>query len=143
MTFSPATIVYKRGNDLDLETVIELYHASTLGQRRPIDNRACVVQMIEHANLVISAWDGELLVGIARSFTDFCYVAYLADLAVRQSHQQQGIGKELIRHTQAALGPAARIVLLAAPAAETYYPHLGFTHHPQAWILGARDNVVE
>jgi predicted N-acetyltransferase YhbS len=75
-----------------------------------------------------------LLVGISRSLTDFSYATYLADLAVRESHQRRGIGKELIRLTQQASAPAS-IILLAAPAAEQYYPHIGFAHHPQAWIL--------
>jgi predicted N-acetyltransferase YhbS len=94
-----------------------------------------MAQMMEHANLVITAWDGDLLVGISRSLTDFSYVAYLSDLAVRLSHQKQGIGKELMRRTQAELGPKAMIVLLAAPGAKDYYSHVGFTHHPRAWIL--------
>jgi hypothetical protein len=47
-----------------------------------------------------------------------------------------GIGKELIRRTQQAGGPNARVVLLAAPAAVNYYPHVGFTQHPSAWTLG-------
>jgi len=66
--------------------------------------------------------------------TDFSYATYLSDLAVRVSHQRQGIGKELMRRTQQASAPAT-IILLAAPAAEQYYPHVGFTHHPQAWRL--------
>jgi hypothetical protein len=37
------------------------------------------------------------------------------------------------------MGSEARIVLLAAPAAVDYYPHIGFTHHPQAWVLQAGD----
>ena len=93
-----------------------------------------MISMLTQANLIISAWDGELLVGIARSFTDFGFVTYLSDLAVRQSHQKQGIGKELTRLTQAA-APQAVLVLLAAPAAVEYYPHIGFEHYTQAWIL--------
>jgi GNAT superfamily N-acetyltransferase len=84
-----------------------------------------------------SAWDGELMVGIARSLTDFSYVAYLSDLAVRESHQRLGIGTDLIRQTRAALGPRSMLVLLAVPAAVDYYPRVGFSHHPQAWILRA------
>jgi ribosomal protein S18 acetylase RimI-like enzyme len=135
-------ITYRTGNDLDLDAVIELYHASTLGERRPVHDRACMAQMMEHANLIVTAWEGKLLVGIARTLTDFCYVAYLADLAVRQSHQRSGIGKELVRRTQAELGAGAIIVLLAAPAAESYYPHIGLMHHPQAWILRPGDSVA-
>ncbi len=134
-----STITYRTGNDIPLETFIELYNASTLGLRRPVDNRETMAAMLQHANLVVSAWDGETLVGIARSLTDFLYVAYLADLAVHQDYQRQGIGIELINRTRAMLGPESFIVLLAAPAAVEYYPRIGFTHNPQAWVLKAGD----
>ena len=130
-------ISYRSGNDLDLDQVIALYHACTLGARRPLDDRAIAADMLRHANLVITAWDGPLLVGIARSFTDFGYVCYLADLAVRDSHQRLGIGLELIRRTRAALGPRAKITLLAAPQAVDYYPRIGFTRHESSWLLDA------
>jgi len=107
-----------------------------LGERRPVDDRERMATMLRNANLVVTAWDAELLVGIARSLTDFSYATYLSDLAVRVSHQRMGIGKELIRRTQRAGGPRARIVLLAAPAAVDYYSHVGFTQHPSAWTLG-------
>ena len=91
-----ALISYRIGNDLSLEEVIELYRASTLGERRPVDDSSRMAAMLQHANLVVTAWDENLLVGISRSLTDFVYVTYLADLAVRVSHQRHGIGKELI-----------------------------------------------
>jgi predicted N-acetyltransferase YhbS len=135
-------ITYRRGNDLDLDKVIDLYSATSLGARRPLDDRAIVADMLRHANLVITAWDGDLLVGISRSLTDFSYVAYLADLAVRESHQRQGIGVELIRRTRQAMGPRSSIILLAAPAAVDYYPRIGFTRHNSAWILNAGEPLA-
>ena len=134
-------IEYRTGNNLDVDEVTELYKASTLGERRPIDERERFAAMIKNANLVVTAWDGKLLVGIARSITDFNYFTYLADLAVRLSHQRQGIGKELTRRTQALGGPKTNLLLLAAPAAEKYYSHIGFTHAPQAWLLRAGEQV--
>ena len=134
-------ITYNTDNDLDLDAVIDLYRASTLGERRPIDDRERMSAMLKNANLTITAWDQELLVGISRALSDFCYITYLSDLAVRASHQSQGIGKELIRRTQAAGGPKTTLLLLAAPAAERYYPHIGFTHHPEAWLLNPGDPV--
>jgi GNAT superfamily N-acetyltransferase len=128
-------IRYQTGNQLDLNQVIELYRASTLGERRPIDDRARMEKMLAHANLVVTAWEGDVLVGISRSLTDFCYVTYLSDLAVRASHQRQGIGRELIRRTQEACSPETRLLLLAAPKAVAYYPKLGFTRHDQCWQL--------
>lgn len=134
-------IRYKSGNDLDLDAVIALYRDSTLGERRPVDDRERMAAMLRHANLVVTAWDDEALVGIARALSDFSFVTYLSDLAVRASHQRQGIGKELLRRTQALSGRGTKLLLLAAPAAEQYYPHVGFTHHPQAWMLGPDDRV--
>ena len=127
-------ITYRIGNDLDLDAVIELYRASTLGERRPVEDRERMRLMLANANLVVTAWDGELLVGIARSVSDFSYATYLSDLAVRASHQKQGIGRELIRRTRE-LGGVATIILLAAPKAVDYYSRIGFAPHPQAWWL--------
>lgn len=134
-------ITYRLGNDLDLDAVLDLYRASTLDARRPIDDRAIVADMMRHANLVVSAWDGGVLVGISRSLSDFSYVTYLADLAVRESHQKLGIGRELIARTRAAMGPRSMIVLLSAPAAVDYYPKLGFTQHGSAWVLKTGDSL--
>ena len=134
-------ISYRRGNDLNLDEVISLYRASTLGERRPVDDRESMAAMIANANLVITAWDGGLLVGIARSLTDFAYITYLADLAVRESHQRRGIGKELMRRTRAETGPKACLTLLAAPKAVDYYPHAGFSRHESAWIIRPETSI--
>ncbi len=134
-------IRYQTGNQLDLDQVIDLYRASTLGERRPVDDRDRMSKMLANANLVITAWDDDAaagqppLIGIARSVTDFCYTTYLADLAVRASHQRLGIGRELITRTQDACSPQTRLVLLSAPKAATYYPRVGFTRHEQCWQL--------
>jgi predicted N-acetyltransferase YhbS len=90
---------------------------------------------------VITAWDGPLLVGISRSLSDFSYATYLSDLAVRVSHQRQGIGRGLIRETRRHAGTSA-IILLAAPKAVDYYPRIGFIQHPSAWVLRPEQNLV-
>ena len=131
-------IEYRTGNDLDLDEVIEVYVASTLGERRPVDDRERMGGMLREANLVVTAWDGERLVGVSRSVSDFHYATYLSDLAVRLSHQKQGIGVELIRRTRLA-APQATVILLAAPAAVDYYPRVGFTRHESAWVLRPGD----
>ncbi|MBI3897259.1 MAG: GNAT family N-acetyltransferase [Gammaproteobacteria bacterium] len=132
-------IDYRYGNDLSLDEVYDLYQASTLGERRPIDDRQILLDMIRHANLVVTAWDGSLLVGISRTLTDFSYTGYLADLAVRKSHQHRGIGTMLIEQTRAKMGPRSKLVLLAAPKAVDYYPKIGFSRHDSAWVLSADD----
>ena len=132
-------IDYRYGNDLEVADVVELYNASGLGERRPVDDPDIFADMLRHANLTVTAWDGELLVGISRTLTDFSYVGYLSDLAVRRSHQKLGIGIELIQKTREKMGPRSMLVLLSAPQAAEYYPRVGFTRHPSAWVLRAGD----
>ena len=134
-----ASITYRYGNELDLDQFLDLYRDSTLGERRPVDDRQIAMDMLRHANLIVTAWDDDLLVGIARTLTDFGYVGYLADLAVRRAYQHQGIGTTLIEETRRKMGPRSMLVLLAAPAAVEYYPHVGFSLHENAWVLRAAD----
>ena len=134
-------IAYRVGNDLDLDVVVELYRASSLGERRPIDDLPRISTMLARADIVITAWSGPLMVGIARSISDFAYFTYLADLAVRVSHQRRGIGRELIRRTREAGGAETNLLLLSAPAAVEYYPRLGFTPHESAWLLRPSDKL--
>jgi GNAT superfamily N-acetyltransferase len=128
-------IQYRDDTKVTAEEAIDLYIRSTLGERRPVDNKETFEAMLKNANLTITAWDQGKLIGISRSLTDFAYVTYLADLAVDQEYQRIGIGKELIAQTQKRLGPNCMIVLLAAPKANEYYEHIGFEHNPRAWTL--------
>jgi predicted N-acetyltransferase YhbS len=132
-------ITYRTGNDLDLDTVIDVYRDSTLGERRPVDDRETMRKMLEGANLVVTAWDENTLVGIARSLSDFAFCTYLSDIAVRLAYQRKGIGRELMRLTQKE-GKTATVFLFAAPAAESYYPHVGFTAG-SGWYLTRMQRV--
>src|SRR5215213_1426353 len=105
------------------------------GLTRPIDDLPRLQRMIDGAGVIVSAWDGERLVGVARTMTDFAFSAYLSDLAVVAEYQRAGIGKELIAHTRTHLGEQVMLLLLATPEANDYYPRIGFEHMPRAWWI--------
>lgn len=128
-------IDYKINAALTPEEFIDLLKRSTLGERRPVDDRTCMEGMVANSNLVVSAWDSGKLVGIARSMTDFHYACYLSDLAVCRAYQRRGIGKQLQALTQGQLGPRCKVILIAAPSANEYYSHIGFTSNPRCWVL--------
>ncbi len=128
-------IIYRINVKITAAQAIDLYVRSTLGERRPIDKVTTFADMLANANLIITAWNQEKLVGIARTLTDFSYVAYLADLAVDEQYQKRGIGKQLIEETKSHLNSECMIVLLAAPKANDYYQKIGFEHNPRAWTL--------
>lgn len=128
-----AAIEYRSAKPAPAE-LIDLYRACTLGARRPLDAEGAVQAMLDAANLVEGAWEGGRLVGLARAWTDRVHATYIADLAVRDSHQKHGIGRQLVRRVRTA-APTAMIVLIAAPQAHEYYGRIGFAQHRSCWIL--------
>ena len=135
------SIKYKINTPVSADTFIELLCQSTLGERRPIDDRECMEGVVKNSNLMVSAWDGENLIGIARSMTDFHYACYLSDLAVDKKYQGCGVGKKLQAITQELLGPKCTLILIAAPAANSYYEHIGFTNNPRCWVLDRKQTI--
>ena len=128
-------ICYETERSITAEEFIDVLKRSTLAERRPVDDPKCIAAMLAHGNLLCTAWDGYKLIGVARSVTDFEFCCYVSDLAVDETYQRQGVGRRLIQCTQSKLGKNAKLILLAAPKAEAYYPHLGFELHKSAWIL--------
>ncbi|MBP9503069.1 MAG: GNAT family N-acetyltransferase [Candidatus Promineofilum sp.] len=128
-------VAYKTHHPITPEEFTDVLNRSTLGERRPVDDPAAIEGMVRNADITITAWDGDKLVGVARSVTDFTYCCYLSDLAVDSSYQRRGIGVELMALTQSQLGPGCKIILLAAPSAADYYLRVGFEHHPRCWTL--------
>ncbi|MFS0873169.1 GNAT family N-acetyltransferase [Paenibacillus xylanilyticus] len=126
-------IVYKINTPLCSDEVSKLFKSS--GIKRPVDNLERIQKMIENANVIISAWEGVKLVGIARAITDFSYCCYLSDLAVSKEYQRTGIGKELVRCLQDHLGEEVALLLLSAPTAMEYYPLLGFEQTEKAFLI--------
>lgn len=135
------SIEYKINEPITTDQFIELLNNSTLGERRPVEDRECMEGMISNSNLTVSAWDKGVLVGISRSMTDFHYACYLSDLAVSKTHQNLGIGKQLLSLTQQKLGPKCRLILIAAPAANSYYAHIGFSKNQHCWILERESSI--
>jgi ribosomal protein S18 acetylase RimI-like enzyme len=126
-------IEYRTNYPVSAEAVAQLFRQS--GIRRPVDDLDRIQQMVDHANVTITAWDGELMVGIGRSLTDFSFCCYLSDLAVDKDYQRQGIGKAIVAKTQEILGDDVMLLLLSAPEAMSYYPRIGFEKSDNAWII--------
>ncbi len=133
-------ITYQIEKNLSSEEFIEILNKSTLGERRPVNDPEKIAKMLEHGNLIITARENNVLIGVARSLTDFLYCTYLSDLAVDQSYQKQGIGKELIRRTKIET-PKAKLILLAAPKAVDYYPKIGMQQWEHCYFIDDVDQL--
>jgi GNAT superfamily N-acetyltransferase len=129
------TITYQLEPNLSVTEFIDVLVRSTLAERRPVDRGDVVRGMLEHADIILTARAAEALVGVSRAITDYNYCTYLSDLAVDQAYQGRGIGRELIRRTHDAAGLHTHLILLAAPKARSYYPHIGMEAHDSAWMI--------
>ncbi|MDH2432891.1 GNAT family N-acetyltransferase [Pokkaliibacter sp. MBI-7] len=138
---STSSLHYHLDRTLTAEQFVDVLNRSSLGERRPVDDRTTIQGMLDHADLLITAWDGETLVGVSRAVTDFHYCCYLSDLAVDKACQHQGIGIELMELTRQQLGPKCTLILLAAPAAQDYYPKVGFDAHPRCWVVAPGNRI--
>jgi hypothetical protein len=127
-------IDYQLEPELSAEEFIDVLVRSTLGERRPVDNRERIELMLKNADLIVTARSNGRLVGVSRAITDFAFCTYLSDLAVDEACQKQGIGRELIERTHLAAGLKTRLILIAAPKARSYYPHIGMVPHDSCWM---------
>lgn len=125
-------IEYRVNAELTPEELAGVFARS--GINRPVGDTERLRKMIAHANLSVTAWDGEALVGAARALTDFCWCCYLSDLAVDKAYQQQGIGRALIARVRAEAGEEANFLLLSAPGAMGYYPKIGMEAVSNGWM---------
>ncbi|MEJ0032984.1 MAG: GNAT family N-acetyltransferase [Bacteroidota bacterium] len=127
-------ITYNLEKDLDVEEFRSVLIRSTLDERRPVNDIECMTKMVRNANITVTARENGVLIGVARSISDFAFCTYLSDLAVDVKYQKAGIGKELIRRTKLE-APEAKLILLAAPAARDYYPKIGMPQFEYCFVL--------
>lgn len=85
--------------DLPLEQLHELFISvgwSGSGEL-PDELREGFIRPWIHSTLVISAWDGDRLVGAVRVLSDTIFRSVIYDLLVAPEYQRNGIGSELVR----------------------------------------------
>jgi GNAT superfamily N-acetyltransferase len=117
---------------------LDVLERSGLAERRPVGEPNTIAGMLARADVIVTARDGDRLVGVSRAITDFHYCTYLSDLAVDRDHQRRGIGRALIARTHEAAGVGTILILLAAPAARDYYPRIGMKRHDSCWFIPPR-----
>jgi ribosomal protein S18 acetylase RimI-like enzyme len=130
-----AVIHYRSDRKIDAATFKDILQRSGLAERRPVGDMVRLERMLQAYNLIITAWQGDLLVGIATCWTDYAYSAYLADLAVTADMQRCGIGRRLVDLARAMVGPQVTLILLSAPAAVDYYPKIGMERFKDCFIF--------
>ena len=128
-------IVYNTNVTPAIADILELYNHSGYF---PINDKTDIgrlEKMHANANVLVTAWDGSTLVGLARSLCDFCYCCYLSDLCVRDEYKARGIGQELVRLTKQEAGEECKLILHSSPEAVGFYAKIGMQQIAAAFIL--------
>lgn len=82
-----------------------------------------------NSDTVITAWDGEKLVGLMNALSDKVMTAYFHYLLVNPFYQDKGIGKALVEKMLKVYEEYARKVLIAYEEEMGFYEKFGFEHH--------------
>ncbi len=83
--------------------------------------------MIENSLDVISAWDGDILIGLIRTIGDGETIIYIQDILVLKAYKRQGIGRQLMNQILDKYLDVRQIILLTDSANEqkAFYESMG------------------
>lgn len=94
-------------------------------------------QALEQSLDVISAWDGEKLVGLVRVVGDGLTIIYIQDILVLNAYQNQGIASRLMEEILEKYRDVRQKVLLTeeAPNVRHFYEKNGFASCDQGTLV--------
>jgi ribosomal protein S18 acetylase RimI-like enzyme len=92
------------------------------------DKFETLIAGIENSLDLITAWDGEVLVGLVRAVGDGHTILYIQDILVLKIYQRKGIGKTLVQKLLERHTIERQVVLMTEDSADTkaFYESLGF-----------------
>ena len=89
-------IELRTGSNILLSSLLGLYEAVGWVAYTRDERRGDLEKAIENSSFVVSAWEGNTLVGLARVLSDDVSIFYLQDILVHPDYQRRGIGARLI-----------------------------------------------
>lgn len=110
-----------------LDQALEIYNKTELKR----SDREKVDRAFGKSQVVVSAWEKERLIGIARMLTDFEMYAAIFDVVVDPAFQRRGVGRLLMQKLIEQV-PNACIHLTSTFGNEAFYYALGFRFHKSA-----------
>src|SRR6267143_5444648 len=116
-------IYYSDTRELTLDSVLALYQAnkwSSAGKRELLH------QALLASHSLVTAWDGERLIGLGNAISDGYLVVYYPHLLVLPEYQRRGIGREIMRRLMARYQDFHQHVIIADGRAVDFYRRCGF-----------------
>lgn len=76
---------------------------------RPLNDLVRMKNMIEHSNILVTAWSNQRLVGLARGVSDYARVCYLNDVLVARDVEPCTLEENLLQHVAQLVGSDCHI----------------------------------
>ena len=133
------TIVYAQEQSLPVEDYVTVLGEGAMRNRRPLANKVRIAEMIAGANFIVTAREDGVIVGLARCITDNAWIAYCAELAVRENWQGRGVGAGIIKAARDILGPRLGLTLISEAEAVGFYQRIGMEQIDRAFFLTRAD----
>lgn len=128
-------ITYADRRDIDPTLLVNLYAHAPWAQTRTVEDAR---EALAHTDLMISAWDGERLVGFGRVLTDYVYRASIWDVIVDAQYQGQDIGTAIMQHILHHPTLARVELFWLCTRSPGFYEKLGFTSKEQVGMVWSR-----
>ncbi len=109
--------------DIEKEKIIALYKANRWSAAEKPDE---LYQALINSHSLITAWDGDKLVGLGNAISDGYLVVYYPHLLVHPAYQRKGIGKMIVAKMQEKYGTFHMQILVADGKAVDFYERVGF-----------------
>ena len=124
-------LVLRKDVLVDAPSLARLFRA--VGWYRKANDVPRLDRMLEGTTQMVSAWDGDRMVGFARALSDQAYNGYISSVAVHPRWQGKGLGERLIDSLMEQ-NDEIKFVLTAVPGIHGFYEKLGFTGDPEAMV---------
>ena len=116
-------IQISESRDIKREDIVELYKANNWSSaNKPIE----LYNALMSSHSLVSAWEGEKLVGIGNAISDGHLVVYYPHLLVHPSFQGRGIGQLIMKKMQERYRHFHMQMLTADGRAIAFYEKVGF-----------------
>lgn len=117
-------ITFSQRRDIAIEQILPIYEANAWSSAR---QPQALYQALLNSHSLVSAWNGERLVGIGNAISDEFLVVYYPHLLVHPEYQGQGIGKKMMEILKTQYEGLHMHMLVADAEAISFYKKCGFT----------------
>jgi GNAT superfamily N-acetyltransferase len=133
-------IVLSEKRQIDKNKILDLYRRNKWSSADKPDE---LIKALENSHTLISAWDGDKLVGLANSISDGYLVVYYPHLLILPEYQNRGIGKMIMDKFQEKYSAFHQQILVADGKATGFYDKCGFKKAGSCfpmWIYKGHDH---